>query len=179
MVDEENGEDILIAEDADQMATKLDLARAYIDMGDSEGARVILEEVAESGTTEQPAGSRRSAVADWLTPKTHPFSTNALPTGQRIALRVEYLGTGFSGWQAQPQLPQLQTVQTEVERALGKVANCSIRVHCAGRTDTGVHGIAQWVHFDAPVARSLKAWVVGGNRPAPGERAARGCACCS
>jgi tRNA pseudouridine38-40 synthase len=99
--------------------------------------------------------------------KTLPFSTNALPTGQRIALRIEYLGTGFSGWQAQTQLPQLQTVQTEVERALGKVANCSIRVHCAGRTDTGVHGIAQWVHFDAPAARSLKAWVVGGNAQLP------------
>jgi pilus assembly protein FimV len=44
--DEEDGEDLLIADDVDQMATKLDLARAYVDMGDSEGARGILEEVA-------------------------------------------------------------------------------------------------------------------------------------
>ncbi len=46
-------EELLIADDADQMATKLDLARAYIDMGDSEGARVILGEVTEKGTAEQ------------------------------------------------------------------------------------------------------------------------------
>jgi pilus assembly protein FimV len=51
--DEVDDEDLLIADDADQMATKLDLARAYIDMGDSEGARGILEEVAEKGTADQ------------------------------------------------------------------------------------------------------------------------------
>lgn len=50
---EDSGEDLLIAEDADQMATKLDLARAYMDMGDSEGAKSILEEVASKGTEEQ------------------------------------------------------------------------------------------------------------------------------
>lgn len=99
--------------------------------------------------------------------ETFTFSTTALPIGQRIALRVEYLGSGFSGWQAQPQLPQLQTIQGEVERALGQVADCDVRVHCAGRTDTGVHSTAQWVHFDAPAARSLKAWIVGGNAQLP------------
>ncbi|GAB5414112.1 MAG: FimV/HubP family polar landmark protein [Congregibacter sp.] len=49
----DEGEDLLIAEDADQMATKLDLARAYMDMGDSDGAKVILEEVAAKGSSEQ------------------------------------------------------------------------------------------------------------------------------
>lgn len=47
------GEELLIADDADQMATKLDLARAYMDMGDGDGARNILEEVADKGTPEQ------------------------------------------------------------------------------------------------------------------------------
>lgn len=47
------GEELLIADDADQMATKLDLARAYMDMGDSDGARTILEEVADKGAPEQ------------------------------------------------------------------------------------------------------------------------------
>jgi pilus assembly protein FimV len=51
--DDDDDDDLLIAEDADQMATKLDLARAYIDMGDSEGARGILEEVTEKGSSEQ------------------------------------------------------------------------------------------------------------------------------
>jgi pilus assembly protein FimV len=39
--------------DADEAATKLDLARAYIDMGDSEGARDILAEVAHEGNEQQ------------------------------------------------------------------------------------------------------------------------------
>ena len=56
--DDGEHEELLIAEDADQMATKLDLARAYIDMGDSEGARGILEEVIEKGTEEQQQESR-------------------------------------------------------------------------------------------------------------------------
>jgi pilus assembly protein FimV len=55
---DDEGEDLLIADDADQMATKLDLARAYIDMGDSEGARGILDEVLEKGTAEQQQESR-------------------------------------------------------------------------------------------------------------------------
>lgn len=55
---ESGPEALLIADDADQMATKLDLARAYLDMGDSEGARGILEEVVEKGTEEQQQESR-------------------------------------------------------------------------------------------------------------------------
>jgi pilus assembly protein FimV len=39
--------------DTDEAATKLDLARAYVDMGDKEGAKDILEEVAEEGSDEQ------------------------------------------------------------------------------------------------------------------------------
>ena len=39
--------------DADEAATKLDLARAYMDMGDNEGARDILAEVAHEGNEQQ------------------------------------------------------------------------------------------------------------------------------
>jgi pilus assembly protein FimV len=42
-----------LSEDVDEVSTKLDLAKAYIDMGDSEGARSILEEVKEEGNDEQ------------------------------------------------------------------------------------------------------------------------------
>ena len=51
--DDENGDSLLIADDADQVATKLDLARAYFDMGDGAGAREILEELSGAGTDEQ------------------------------------------------------------------------------------------------------------------------------
>ncbi|MEM9759288.1 MAG: tRNA pseudouridine(38-40) synthase TruA [Pseudomonadota bacterium] len=95
------------------------------------------------------------------------FPTEALPLGQRLALRIEYEGTSYCGWQAQPQLPDVGTVQEQLEAALAAVAAVPVRVHCAGRTDSGVHATAQWVHFDAPVRRSIKSWVVGGNAQLP------------
>jgi pilus assembly protein FimV len=47
------GEDLVYAAEGNEMSTKLDLARAYIDMGDEDGARQILEEVASEGSEEQ------------------------------------------------------------------------------------------------------------------------------
>jgi len=89
-----------------------------------------------------------------------------LPNGQRFAARVEYHGGHYHGWQAQPHLA-VATVQQEVEVALGKVAGCLVRTICAGRTDTGVHGFGQIIHFDAPTTRSVKAWTMGTNRYLP------------
>ncbi len=54
-------------------------------------------------------------------------------------------------------------MQSTVENALGRVADESLSVVCAGRTDTGVHGVGQIVHFDSVADRSIKAWVMGGN----------------
>jgi tRNA pseudouridine38-40 synthase len=90
------------------------------------------------------------------------MSADPLPAGSRIACRIEYNGSQYNGWQAQPHL-NTHTVQQEVERALSAVAAAPVRVHCAGRTDTGVHGHAQIIHFDTPVARAPKAWVLGAN----------------
>ncbi len=51
--DDQGGMDLTEPLDADEINTKLDLARAYLDMGDHEGARDILEEVVEGGNAEQ------------------------------------------------------------------------------------------------------------------------------
>ena len=51
-------EDLLIAAESNGMSTKLDLARAYMDMGDDDGARQILEEVAAEGNEELQAEAR-------------------------------------------------------------------------------------------------------------------------
>ncbi|GAB3306848.1 FimV/HubP family polar landmark protein [Haliea atlantica] len=51
-------DDFVFADDGDPIATKLDLARAYIDMGDEEGAREILEEVLQVGSAEQQQDAR-------------------------------------------------------------------------------------------------------------------------
>ncbi len=112
------------------------------------------------------------------------FSPDPLPAGTRIACRIEYLGTRYNGWQSQPG-PAAVTVQDTVEAALGRIAAADVRVHCAGRTDTGVHAHCQIIHFDAPTARAPKAWVLGANaelpddirvhwaRPVPGDFHAR------
>jgi tRNA pseudouridine38-40 synthase len=78
---------------------------------------------------------------------------------QRIALAVEYKGTDFHGFQAQPN--GVRTVQQALEKALSKVADEPITLVCAGRTDAGVHATNQVIHFDTLAKRPLKAWVMG------------------
>ena len=48
-------DDLVLPDDVDEVSTKLDLARAFIDMGDSEGARSSLDEVMTEGNEEQKA----------------------------------------------------------------------------------------------------------------------------
>ncbi len=50
---DQDGEDMVFAAEGSEMSTKLDLARAYMDMGDEEGAKQILEEVASEGSEDQ------------------------------------------------------------------------------------------------------------------------------
>lgn len=79
---------------------------------------------------------------------------------KRVALGVEYDGTDFYGWQSQP---VVRTIQTELEWAISQVADESIQVTCAGRTDAGVHAIGQVVHFSTKASRSERAWIFGVN----------------
>jgi pilus assembly protein FimV len=55
LAQEEDDEDLVIAAESSGLSTKLDLARAYMDMGDDDGARQILEEVLAEGTDELKA----------------------------------------------------------------------------------------------------------------------------
>lgn len=82
----------------------------------------------------------------------------------RIALGIEYNGSDFHGWQAQR---DLSTVQGHLQDALGKVANESILIFCAGRTDAGVHATGQVVHFDTHAKRHIDAWIWGTNANLP------------
>lgn len=82
----------------------------------------------------------------------------------RIVLAIEYFGGDFCGWQSQA---NGGGVQDRLEQALGIMAGHKVRVHAAGRTDTGVHALSQVVHFDSETLRPLSAWVRGVNANLP------------
>ena len=83
---------------------------------------------------------------------------------QRYAAGVEYLGTGYSGWQA---LKGAQGVQSALESAVSSVADQPVKVTAAGRTDAGVHALQQVIHFDTTAQRSDYAWLLGINTNLP------------
>ena len=60
---------------------------------------------------------------------------------------LQYDGTRFVGWQRQR---EGRTVQQEFEAVLARLAGHEVRVHAAGRTDTGVHALGMGVSFSLP-----------------------------
>jgi len=77
-----------------------------------------------------------------------------------MALAVSYNGQAYNGWQSQP---GGHTVQDHLEAALARFATQPVHTLCAGRTDAGVHGLMQVVHFDTPLERAPFSWVRGTN----------------
>ena len=63
----------------------------------------------------------------------------------RYALKIEYDGAPFAGWQRQKDQP---SVQGAIEAALAKLEPRAHTIAAAGRTDAGVHGLAQVAHCD-------------------------------
>lgn len=84
----------------------------------------------------------------------------------RLALGISYNGQAFEGWQSQS---SGRTVQDRLEAALAQFTTHPVSTLCAGRTDAGVHGLMQVVHFDTPLERQLASWVRGTNRYLPPE----------
>lgn len=95
-----------------------------------------------------------------------------LPTATgRIALGIEFNGTGYRGWQTQQ--AGVPSVQLTLERALTKIANHPVIVHAAGRTDAGVHASNMVVHFDTTATRTIQGWIRGTNTLLPPDIAVR------
>ena len=68
----------------------------------------------------------------------------------RLKLIVSYDGAEFAGWQSQA---SRNTIQDRLEKAFHRIVSKPVRVHGAGRTDAGVHALAQCAHVDLPERR--------------------------
>jgi tRNA pseudouridine38-40 synthase len=79
----------------------------------------------------------------------------------RYKITIAYDGTHYSGWQVQP---GKITVQGALEHALFKLGGQHVRVNSSGRTDRGVHAIAQVAHFDFEREVTPGKLVLGMNR---------------
>ena len=64
---------------------------------------------------------------------------------QRYKIKIEYEGTQFVGWQFQK---NGQSVQEVLQKAIYNFSKENVSVTGAGRTDSGVHALAQVAHFD-------------------------------
>ena len=63
---------------------------------------------------------------------------------RNVLLTIEYDGSGFHGWQRQP---EVRTVQGELERVLTRVCGVPIDINGTSRTDAGVHALGQRASF--------------------------------
>jgi len=83
-----------------------------------------------------------------------------------LKLTLEYDGSGFVGWQVQP---NGRSVQEEVEKGIGRLCGAAVRITGAGRTDAGVHARGQVASFKAPRHLPLRAWTAGLNALLPAD----------
>jgi tRNA pseudouridine38-40 synthase len=83
---------------------------------------------------------------------------------RRLNLIVAYDGAPFAGWQSQS---HSNTVQDHLERAFERVTGTAARVHGAGRTDAGVHALAQCVHVDVLKFLLTDRWITALNALLP------------
>lgn len=83
-----------------------------------------------------------------------------------LALGIEYLGTRFSGTQAQR---EHRTVQQELEKAVSQVAAQRVQIELSSRTDSGVHATNQVVTFHSTAYRNEHNWRNGLNTYLPDD----------
>ena len=80
---------------------------------------------------------------------------------------ISYDGSGFSGYQVQP---NKRTVQSQIEATLTKMHKGStVKITASGRTDAGVHAKGQVIHFDSPLGLPPEKWEVALNTMLPSD----------
>ena len=143
-----------------EVGTKLDLARAYMDMGDPEGARSILEEVVQEGSAQPEAGS---AAPDRVPARLSDASRPAGCAAHRR--RLEYDGTRLR------RLAVAGARGLDPGRGRGgarlRRRTRRSRRSAPGRTDAGVHAARPGHPFRHRAERTPRAWVLGANTQLP------------
>lgn len=84
----------------------------------------------------------------------------------RLLFTLQYLGTKYAGWQTQT---NAVGVQQTVEAALTKLYGATVRIEGAGRTDSGVHALAQRAHADVPIEIPARGFLLGLNNLLPDD----------
>lgn len=85
----------------------------------------------------------------------------------RYKCKIAYDGSGFSGYQVQP---NKRTVQLELENALAKIhKGATVKVFASGRTDAGVHAKGQVIHFDSDLVLPPERWIKALNALLPAD----------
>ncbi len=175
-------------------ATKLDLAKAYQEMGDVEGAREILQEVLHEGDDEQKTEAQVAAVEARLGPSRRgkkrrqrmpPFSLLTRRVWYRVGsmmvtslagVRCESLSasnTTARPFTAGRRRPTAAACRTRSSARYPQSPLRPLSTVAAGRTDAGVHAAIQVVHFDTDARRADTAWVRGVNALLPASVAVR------
>ena len=83
---------------------------------------------------------------------------------KRIALKIQYDGAVYSGWQRQK---NTITVQQVLEEAITTLSRKSVKTFAAGRTDAGVHAAGQVVHFESDFVIPEYRWAAALNGKLP------------
>ena len=92
------------------------------------------------------------------------------PPTYTLAIAIEFLGTNYHGWQRQREVLGVQAV---LETAISKVANETVEIIAAGRTDASVHASNMIAHFTTHAYRPPNNWLRGVNSLLPDDIALR------
>ena len=84
----------------------------------------------------------------------------------KVLLSIQYDGKNYHGWQEQ-KTPE--TVQGKLQKAIYDFSQEKVKLYVAGRTDSGVHALSQYAHFETNTKRDENSWLLGLNSLLPSD----------
>ena len=84
----------------------------------------------------------------------------------KILLSIQYDGKNYHGWQEQK---NPNTIQGKIQESIFKFSQEKVKLFVAGRTDSGVHAISQFAHFESSLKRDENKWILGLNSLLPDD----------